>query len=227
MSFNVGEVGDVAQREVSPHSAAGDKARQILNGARRVFMQRGFDGASMNEIARVAEVSKGTLYVYFSSKAELFSTLIREDRVQLLEPIFQFDMSKPDIRAVLNRVGSNIVRATLTSYNISYLRMVMSVAAKMPEVGRAYYESGLEYCIARIAAYLQEQNDAGLIAIDECRLAAAQFLQACHGDNLLRVLFCVSDSPGEEEIKSSVERAVDLLLAYYPSARGFNHDPRL
>ncbi len=48
------------------------KRRQILEGARKVFMDLGFDGASMGEIARVAGVSKGTLYVYFADKCRLF-----------------------------------------------------------------------------------------------------------------------------------------------------------
>ncbi|MGY4415682.1 DNA-binding transcriptional regulator YbjK [Bradyrhizobium sp. LB7.1] len=49
------------------------KRRQILDGARKVFMDLGFDGASMGEIARAAQVSKGTLYVYFADKSALSS----------------------------------------------------------------------------------------------------------------------------------------------------------
>ena len=49
----------------------GAKRRQIMDGARSVFLSAGFDGASMNDVARAAGVSKGTLYAYFSSKDEL------------------------------------------------------------------------------------------------------------------------------------------------------------
>src|ERR1700722_56529 len=56
------------------------KRRQIMEGAWAVFMAAGFDGASMNDVARVAGVSKGTLYVYFDSKEKLFEALIREER---------------------------------------------------------------------------------------------------------------------------------------------------
>jgi AcrR family transcriptional regulator len=52
----------------------GSKRRQILDGARKVFMDLGFDGASMNEIARAAGVSKGTLYLYYPSKEELLKS---------------------------------------------------------------------------------------------------------------------------------------------------------
>ena len=54
------------------------KRRQILDGARRVFLSAGFDGASMGEIAKAARVSKGTLYVYFDSKEALFEALTLE-----------------------------------------------------------------------------------------------------------------------------------------------------
>ena len=74
------------------------KRRQILDGARRVFLADGFDGASMNDIARVAGVSKGTLYVYFDSKEALFEALIREDRKQQAERIV-ISRPTPPIRA--------------------------------------------------------------------------------------------------------------------------------
>ena len=53
------------------------KRRQIIDGARQVFLAQGFDGASMGEIARTAGVSKGTLYVYFASKEDLFQVVAR------------------------------------------------------------------------------------------------------------------------------------------------------
>ena len=55
------------------------KRRQILDGARKVFMDLGFDGASMGEIARSAGVSKGTLYVYFADKNRLFEAIVEEE----------------------------------------------------------------------------------------------------------------------------------------------------
>ena len=54
------------------------KRRQIIDGARRMFLAQGFDAASMNDIAREAGVSKGTLYVYFKSKEELFEAIVEE-----------------------------------------------------------------------------------------------------------------------------------------------------
>src|ERR671933_163026 len=68
------------------------KRRQILDGARRVFLAQGFDGASMGEIARAAGVSKGTLYVSFDSKEALFEALTIEEKNDLAEVLFQLDV---------------------------------------------------------------------------------------------------------------------------------------
>ena len=85
--------GEGAGRGPSVRADAGaaesSKRRQILDGARRVFLAEGFDGASMGEIARAAGVSKGTLYVYFDSKEKLFEALTIEEKKSLAEVLFQ------------------------------------------------------------------------------------------------------------------------------------------
>ena len=67
------------------------KRRQILAGASKVFMDLGFDGASMGEIARAAGVSKGTLYVYFADKNRLFEAIVEEESLEQGKLAFNFD----------------------------------------------------------------------------------------------------------------------------------------
>jgi AcrR family transcriptional regulator len=69
-----------AQVKLAPQTAEDSaKRRQIVQGARAVFLERGFDAASMSDIARAAGVSKGTLYVYFADKEQLFEAIVREE----------------------------------------------------------------------------------------------------------------------------------------------------
>src|ERR1700755_3604602 len=81
------------------------KRRQILDGARRLFMAQGFDHTSMGDIAREAGVSKGTLYVYFDSKERLFSELVAEEKAAHYPAIFSLDPNDHDVRTVLTRLG--------------------------------------------------------------------------------------------------------------------------
>src|SRR6266568_3611424 len=88
----------------------GAKRRQIIEGARRVFLTQGFDAASMGEIARAAGVSKGTLYVYFESKEELFAVVAREACKTQAETLLALDPDDHDVEAVLTRLGQGYVR---------------------------------------------------------------------------------------------------------------------
>src|SRR6187402_1851812 len=67
------------------------KRRQILDGARKVFLDLGFDGASMGEIARAAGVSKGTLYVYFTDKSALFESIVEQEKLEQGKAVFNLD----------------------------------------------------------------------------------------------------------------------------------------
>ena len=64
------------------------KRSQIIEGARRVFIDKGFEAASMNDITREAGVSKGTIYVYFANKEELFEALIEEERGTIFKNMY-------------------------------------------------------------------------------------------------------------------------------------------
>ena len=77
------------------------KRQQIIEGARRVFIDMGFDAASMNDITRAAGVSKGTIYVYFDNKEELFEALIEEERCKIFNDLYDALTSDEDLRVVL------------------------------------------------------------------------------------------------------------------------------
>src|SRR5947199_4325000 len=80
------------------------KRRQILDGARKVFMDLGFDGASMGEIARFAGVSKGTLYVYFADKNRLFEAIVEDEALDQGKLAFNFDPAR-DVTTTLMDFG--------------------------------------------------------------------------------------------------------------------------
>src|SRR5215472_17915273 len=85
------------------------KRRQILDGARKVFMDLGFDGASMGEIARAAGVSKGTLYVYFADKCNLFEAIVEEEVLLAQRQVtFNFDPAR-DITTTLREYGEAFI----------------------------------------------------------------------------------------------------------------------
>src|ERR1700749_926552 len=153
---------------VAAHSTtlrlAGDddssKRRQILAGASKVFMDLGFDGASMGEIARAAGVSKGTLYVYFADKNRLFEAIVAEEVLEKGKVEFNFDPAR-DVTTTLREFGQAYIQLLCRPGGGSATRTVMAIAERMPEVGRRFYSHVVAHTIARLAGYLETRAATG------------------------------------------------------------------
>jgi len=193
----------------------GAKRRQILAGAREVFLSQGFDAASMGEIARKAGVSKGTLYVYFDSKEQLFETITHEECLSQAKQVFRLDPDDHEVEAALTRLGRDYVRFLCRPAAMSPLRAVISISDRMPEIGRKFYESGPANGVATFARYLEHQVAAGVLAIEDCEVAAAQFLDSCQSTVFRPLLFNCADAPTDERIDHVVGIAVRSFLAAY------------
>src|SRR4051794_7468047 len=148
-----------------PAEAAEDSAkrRQIVEGARQIFLARGFDAASMSDIAKAAGVSKGTLYVYFKDKEELFGAIVLLECAGQAEGIFDLDATDPDVAGALTRLGIAYINFLCQPEKASALRTVIAIADRMPSIGKAFYETGPSTGIRRLAEYLKAQTVAGVL----------------------------------------------------------------
>jgi AcrR family transcriptional regulator len=190
------------------------KRRQILDGARKVFMNLGFDGASMGEIARSAGVSKGTLYVYFADKNRLFEAIVEEEALEKGEVAFNLSPER-NVATTLLEFGEAYIAMLCRPGGGSAIRTVMAIAERMPEVGRHYYERVLEKSIDRLAAYLEARVQQKELAIDDCQLAASQFMLTCQASLFLPFIFQAAPPPSAERITEVIESATRMFLAAY------------
>jgi AcrR family transcriptional regulator len=192
------------------------KRDQILEGARKVFLAQGFDGASMGEIAKAAGVSKGTLYVYFDSKESLFEALTKAERGGLAEALFRLDEDDPDTREVLRGLGISYLEMMVRPDHVSSVRMVIGATDKFPRLGQTFYESGPEVGRKRLSAYLDRQVEAGRLAIEDTSVAAEHFLALCASRILKRLLFGAASAPtSPAEIMGTVDAAIRVFFAAY------------
>ena len=203
------------QLAVSTERHDSAKRRQIIEGARAVFLAQGFDAASMGEIARQAGVSKGTLYVYFDSKEALFEAITEEECLAQGEQVFALDSNDHDVEAVLTRLGCAFVRFICRPGGQSSLRTVISISERMPAIGKQFYETGPVTGIARLGRYLEDQVAAGYLAVPDVEVAAAQFLDSCQSTMFKPLLFNFAPPPAEERINHVVSIAVRTFLAAY------------
>jgi AcrR family transcriptional regulator len=190
------------------------KRRQILEGARKVFMDLGFDGASMGEIARSAGVSKGTLYVYFADKNRLFEAIVEEETLSQGKVAFNFDPER-DVVTTLTEFGQAYIQMLCRPGGGSATRTVMAIAERMPEVGRRFYNNVIAHTIARLAAYLEAHARPGDLEIEDCQLAATQFMQMCQASLFMPFIFQAAPAPTAERIAQVIESATRMFLAGY------------
>src|SRR5262245_29594505 len=205
----------VAADRTSVHLVAdqeSSKRRQILDGACKVFRDLGFDGASMGEIARAAGVSKGTLYVYFADKCRLFEAIVAESALERRQLAFYFDPAC-DIKTTLRKFGEAYIGVLCRPGGRSAARMVFAIAERMPEVGRRYYEIVLQKTINDLAEYLDARVKQRELAINDCQLAAAQFMLMCQATLFLPFIFDVTPAPSQDRIARVVGEAVQTFLA--------------
>lgn len=206
-------VADVSSA-VLPSEEDSSKRRQIMDGARRVFMDLGFDGASMGEIARAAGVSKGTLYVYFADKSSLFQAIVEQECLAHSSVAFNFDPQR-DAETTLRAFGAAYIEVLCRPDGGSAVRTVTAIAERMPDLGRRFYDRVIAHTVRRAAAYLDARVKAGELAIADCELAAMQFMMMCQATLFQPYIFQVKPAPTPAEIRTVVDSATRVFLAGY------------
>lgn len=193
----------------------GRKYNQVLEGARAVFVAMGYERASVDEIARVAGVSKATLYSYFPEKRLLFTEVYRTEILRLADSAVELtDSSLPPERA-LRDAGHRMLAYLTSDFAQAMYRICVAESPRFPEIGRAFYETGPELGRARLGCYLRAAVARGSLRIDDIDLAADQFFQLCQTTICDRILCGVQDRFTEAEITRTVEGAVTMFLARY------------
>lgn len=194
--------------------ADSSKVRQILDGARDVFLRLGFDGASMGDIAKASGVSKGTLYVYFENKAELFSALIADERKRAKRE-FGLKPGEMDVAESLRGYGRSLLAYVSRTRNIQSVRTVIAIAEKFPKVGLDWYRDGPQRGLDHMRAFIEAEAAAGRLSVEDSLTAARQLQVLLYAGIVNEMLYGVRGQPDEAEIASVVDAAVETFLARY------------
>jgi AcrR family transcriptional regulator len=193
----------------------GRKYDQVLEGARAVFMADGFEGASVDEIARAAAVSKATLYSYFPDKRLLFLEVANSECQRLSsEAIDTIDMSGPPEK-VLREVGMKFLGFLTSTFGQQVFRICVAESDRFPELGQRFYNSGPAVMRTEMAQYFEQAETRGELRIEDRVLAADQFGELCKADVWPRLMFGVTKSVTQAELARVVDGAVLTFLARY------------
>jgi TetR/AcrR family transcriptional repressor of mexJK operon len=198
-----------------PKIRQGRKYAQVLDGAREVFLASGFEGANVDEIARVAGVSKATLYSYFPDKRLLFMEFVRvECKRQADDAIDLLDSTAPPA-TVLREGARRMIDFYTSEFGRRIHRTCIAESERFPDLGRNFYASGPVMARERITTYLRAASARGQLDIDDFDLAADQFIKLAQADLMDRVICGVQTQPSAAQIERVIDGAVAMFLARY------------
>ncbi len=201
--------------ESAPILRTGRKFDQVVQGARQVFMSDGFEGASVDDIARAAGVSKATLYSYFPDKRLLFIEVATIECDRLAGQTLTLIDDDADPREALTIAAGQIVPFLLSDFAVKMFRISVAERDRFPQLGEGYYRSAPRNGHRRLAEYMTHAVQRGELRIDDLDMAADQFIELCKARLWLRAVLGIQTRFSAEEITHVVRNAVETFLARY------------
>jgi len=199
-----------------PRELAGEVEERILDAAKKVFLGRGFEGASIDEIADVARAGKPTIYARFSGKEALFAAVMAR---QVRENIGSFESIAPTGVMLEERLASTataILHKVLAPETIGLCRASIAEAPRFPDLAASVHhmarERGAE-AVARLLGELPESDQLPGFAADRRAVTARQFIELIVLPVLTRALFGEDLTALRAEIGPHVARTVAFFLA--------------
>lgn len=198
-----------------PQFKRGRKYDQVITGARAVFMREGYEGASVDVIARDAGVSKATLYSYFQDKQALFLAVLEGECSTQKKASMEVACQSQDIETALHVMASSMLCFLMSEDGLAIFRICVAEAQRFPELGAAFYESGPKNGMEQLSAFMAGPTAQAALNISDPRQAADTFMQLCRSDLMLQRLMGVAPVPDEATIKAQAEQVVKTFLARY------------
>lgn len=195
------------------------KRRAILDAARRLFLQQGYLGTSMDDVAARAGVSKQTIYKHFGDKRRMFVELLTGEMGRADEGVAALAAAIPDTHDLPKDLLA-YARAYLCSVMqpdlIRLRRVVIAEAERFPELAETWYARGPAAAYDRFARWFEALDARGLLCVDDPHLAAQHF-------NWLVLSIPLNEAmarppagpPDQREMQRYADEGVRVFLAAY------------
>lgn len=192
-----------------------EKRAAILEAAKELFTQHGFDGTSMDAIANKAGVSKLTVYSHFQDKETLFTAAVEGlCHAQMPREIFHADLKGP-IRKQLLAIARAFFGLITSKESLSVHRTIIANALQSPKLGQLFWDAGPKVVQQEFENFLREEVAGGKLDISDLHRAATQFFCLLKGEIHARLTCGCQKEVTPREVEEHLSATVDMFLRAY------------
>jgi len=188
-----------------------DRRRErLVRMAAPLFLKKGYDNVSIDEIIGVVGGSKATIYAWFGGKEGLFEAVVRQ-KCQDVTVAIEVD-SKGSLEQQLTHLGQSFLAMVLSPPILEFHRLMVSIGRTLPEAGRLFFTSGPVSAYSIVASWIAKQQKHGLIADEDPYRLAVLFLDMLIGEHQLGWLTSMPRAARREKIDETVRIAVKVFM---------------
>ncbi len=188
------------------------KRASILDASKRLFLEQGYQGVSMDQIAAAAGVSKLTVYSHFGDKETLFAEAIAAKCREALPDDLFASPPAGTLREQLRAIGHGFFALITSEEAISMHRMMNTPGTAENALRELFWNAGPQRVQAAFGGFLQARVDEGRLRIEDVGLAASQFFCLLKGE-LHPMMACgLCNEPGPEQVTRHIDATVDFFL---------------
>jgi TetR/AcrR family transcriptional repressor of mexJK operon len=197
------------------------KRRAILTAATEVFLQHGYLGASMDEVAARAAVSKQTVYKQFADKQHLFSEIVLGTTAQVVDGFARAFAStleeSTDVRQAFRDLARLFLDSLLQPDVLRLRRLVLAEADRFPDIAGAWFDGAFHRSMVLLGESMTRLADRGMLrGLPDPALAAYQFAGLVMYKPMNQAMFAgTGTQPTPDELDDIAERAAEVFLAAY------------
>lgn len=192
-----------------------EKRAAILSAASQLFLELGFERATVDSIAAAAGVSKLTVYSHFADKEGLFVALIACKCDEHFEAREFVDLAPLGAREALTRIATSFLNLMFHPDVIALHRVLMNSASAETHMNEVFWEAGPAPTLAAMVRLLERFDAEAVLHVRQPARAADQFFAMLKGGEHLRVLLDVGAPPDAAALAELAEETVSMFLRAY------------
>ena len=192
----------------------------VFEAARQLFLEQGYSGTTMEEIAAAAGLTKRTLYNNYGDKHALFTRIIADVLAYVerfargLDEELSVEAVAPNVRETLEAVGGRLALAILRPEVIALRRLLIGESRTFPGLAAEYFDCAPGQVLRSVAAAFANMSRHGLLRVADPARAAAHFAYLIAGEFLDRAIM-IEDLPSQEQIMACAQEGVQTFWARY------------